>query len=67
LGDFGTPDEVVERILNHAPTGVSRKHYNHSRHTEAMREALENWAEELQRIVTDQPGPAGFDSTLHVS
>jgi integrase len=51
LGDLGTSDELVERILGHAPTGVSRKHYNHAKHIEPMRQALDNWAEELQRLL----------------
>jgi integrase len=51
LGDLGTSDELVERILGHVPTGVSRRHYNHSKHVEAMRAALEAWADALKTLV----------------
>ena len=36
-------DEVIERILNHAPPTTSRRHYNHSLRVDEMRGALETW------------------------
>jgi integrase len=51
LGEMGVADEIIERILNHAPRTVAGKHYNHSRHLAPMRHALEAWAERLQSVV----------------
>jgi integrase len=51
LGNLGVPDEVIERVLNHAPRTVTGKHYNHARHFEAKRRALETWAEHVRAIV----------------
>jgi integrase len=51
LGDMGVPDEVIERVLNHAPRTVAGRHYNHSKHFEPMRRALEAWAEHVKAIV----------------
>ncbi|MGE0852439.1 MAG: tyrosine-type recombinase/integrase, partial [Hyphomicrobiaceae bacterium] len=43
LGNMGVADEVIERVLNHAPRTVAGKHYNHAKHFEPMRHALEAW------------------------
>ena len=51
LGDMGVPNEVIERALNHAPRTVKGKHYNHAKHFEALRRALEAWSERLRAIV----------------
>ena len=51
LGDMGVADEVIERVLNHAPRTVASRHYNHARHFEPLRQALEAWAERVRRIV----------------
>jgi integrase len=53
LGDMGTPDEVIERVLNHAPRTVAGRHYNHAKYLEPMRRALEAWAERVQAVVND--------------
>jgi integrase len=50
LGEMGTPDEIIERILNHAPRTVAGKHYNHAKYLGPMREALDAWAERLGRL-----------------
>lgn len=52
MADLGTRDEVIGRILAHAPTGVTRRHYLHSARIEEQRTALEAWAAELRRQVT---------------
>jgi len=31
LGDQGVPDEVADRVLNHARPGVGNQHYNHAK------------------------------------
>jgi integrase len=51
LGDMGVPDEVIERVLNHAPRTVTGRHYNHAKHFEAMRQALEAWEKHLLAII----------------
>jgi integrase len=51
LGNMGVLDEVIERVLNHAPRTVAGKHYNHAKHFEPMRRALEAWAERICSIV----------------
>ena len=51
MGDMGTPDEVIARVLNHAPVTVTGKHYNHARRFEEMKAALEAWAEQLANLV----------------
>ena len=40
-----------ERVLNHAPRTVAGKHYNHAKHFEPMRCALEAWAERVLAII----------------
>jgi integrase len=51
LGNLGIPDEIIERVLNHAPRTVAGKHYNHAKHFEAMRLALEAWGERIEAII----------------
>lgn len=51
LGNMGVSDELVGRILNHAPSGVTRRHYNHSVRIDEMRGALENWGAHVGRLV----------------
>jgi hypothetical protein len=41
LGEMGVADELIERVLNHAPRTVAGKHYNHAKLFEGMRTALE--------------------------
>ena len=48
---MGVADEVIERVLNHAPRTVAGKHYNHAKHFEPMRRALEAWADCVREIV----------------
>jgi integrase len=54
LGDMGVPDEVVSRVLGHAPNGVTRKHYNHSQRLDEVRQALHAWAEQVGNLVGGQ-------------
>jgi integrase len=51
LGEMGVADEIIERILNHAPRTVAGKHYNHARYFAPMRNALEAWAVKLSSII----------------
>ena len=50
LGDMGVADEIIERVLNHAPQTVATRHYNHSKYLAPMRQALEAWAKQLAAI-----------------
>jgi integrase len=50
LGELGTPDEVISRVLGHAPQGVTARHYNHAQRLDEQRAALDRWAEKLARI-----------------
>ena len=52
LGNLGVADEIIERILNHAPGSVTRRHYNHSARFPEVKLALDAWAVEVQRIVS---------------
>ena len=47
LGEQGIPDEVADRVLNHARPGVGNQHYNHAKMLPQVRAALELWAEHV--------------------
>lgn len=49
MADLGIGDEVIGRVLAHAPVGVTRRHYLHSARLAEQRTALEAWAAELRR------------------
>jgi integrase len=51
LGEMGVADEIIERILNHAPRSVAGKHYNHAKYLPQMRSALDAWASRLTQIL----------------
>jgi uncharacterized alkaline shock family protein YloU len=51
LGEIGISDEIIERILNHAPRTVAGKHYNHAKYLGPMRAALDAWGTRLSKIV----------------
>jgi integrase len=51
LGNLGISDEVIERVLNHAPRTVAGKHYNHAKHFDGMKQALEAWADHIGALV----------------
>jgi integrase len=52
LGMLGFADSLIERIANHTPQSINRKHYNMHRYDAEKRQALEAWARELQAIVS---------------
>jgi integrase len=54
LGNMGVAEEVIERVLNHAPRTVAGRHYNHAKYFGPMRQALEAWAEVVRNIVEDR-------------
>jgi len=51
LGEAGIADEIIERILNHAPRSVAGKHYNHAKYFQPILLALESWGVRLSDIV----------------
>ena len=51
LGEMGVADEVIERVLNHAPRTIAGKHYSHAKLIEGMRSALKSWSERVRGIV----------------
>lgn len=52
LGEMGVAEEVIGRILSHAPRSVAGKHYNHARLLQPMRSALADWAVRLEETVS---------------
>jgi hypothetical protein len=48
---MGVADEVIERVLNHAPRTVAGKRYNHAKLFEGMQTALEAWSGRVRGIV----------------
>jgi integrase len=50
LHQIGTPQEVVTRILNHGRGPISET-YDHHDYLSEMRAALDNWSNELARLV----------------
>jgi len=44
LAEIGTSEDIIARILNHAPRTVTGRHYNHATYLAPMRDALEKWS-----------------------
>lgn len=51
LGEMEISDELIGRVLNHAPRTVSGLHYNHAKYLGPMREALDLWDIRLREFV----------------
>jgi integrase len=52
---LGVSEEVVGRVLNHAPKGVTAKVYALHTYAPEKRNALDRWAAELMRSVAGEP------------
>jgi integrase len=52
LGEADVPEGIIARILNHSPSSVTGKHYNHSRNLAAMERALVAWDAGVGRIIS---------------
>jgi integrase len=63
-GDHNIRPDVTDRILNHAATDVTRKHYNHSTLDPLVRQALMAWAAHVQAVVTGAGKAAGAGSNV---
>ena len=50
---LGVPEEIVGRVLNHAPKGVTAKVYALHTYAPEKRSALDRWAAELMRGVNE--------------
>ena len=66
LGEMGVADELIERVLNHAPRTVAGKHYNHAKLFEGMRTALEARSERVHGIV-EGAGPVSNVLPLRIT
>lgn len=53
---LGIPELVVSRVLNHAVTGVTGKHYALHSYAAEKRHALDTWAAEIDRAVNGERG-----------
>jgi hypothetical protein len=65
LGEMGVADEIIERVLNHAPATVARRHYNRSERFDEMKAALGAWAVRLEKLVTVESCPQPSESVSH--
>jgi integrase len=50
LSAQGTPTEVCDAIMNHAPQDIGRKHYDRHRYEAEKRAALDRWSRTLEGI-----------------
>ena len=48
----GIPRDTVSKILNHAPPGVTAKHYDKYDYATEKVAAMRKWGRELERIIT---------------
>ena len=51
LGRLETADEIIERVLNHAPRTVTNRHYNHARYDRQILTALTMWDHHVQKLL----------------
>lgn len=54
LGEQGIPDEVADRVLNHARPGVGNQHYNHAKILPQVRNALDLWAAYVEAVCSER-------------
>lgn len=50
MGDMGVSGDIISRVLNHSPQDVTRRHYNHARMIDQMRNALEQWERHITAL-----------------
>jgi integrase len=55
VADMGVSNEVIERILNHAPKTIAGKAYIHSQRLDEIEKALGQWSDELEKLVAPPP------------
>ena len=54
MASLGVPRLVISKVLNHSEGGITRIYDRHSYDSE-KREALQKWADCLEKILADQP------------
>nr|WP_269748051.1 site-specific integrase [Altererythrobacter lutimaris] len=54
MGRLGVAPFLIERVLNHAEKGVTRRVYDLYDHAAEKRHALETWAAEIDRVVNGE-------------
>jgi len=57
MAKIGISDVVAERVLGHGPDDPMIATYNQYPYRVEMRDALERWAIELERIIAEEPKP----------
>jgi hypothetical protein len=50
LERLGALPHVVEAVANHAPSGVTRRHYAQHDYLDEKRDALERWGAHVERL-----------------
>src|SRR6185436_20668694 len=55
LGDRGVRAGVIDRILNHKPTDVTGRHYNHAEMDYFVRQAFQDWADHVGHVTSNVP------------
>ncbi len=65
LAELGFGDEVIGAVLNHAPQGVTRRHYNLYRYDREKQVALTALGELVTRIAAGEERPAAKVVPLH--
>jgi len=51
----GVRPDVIDKVLNHLPQDVTRRHYNHDDLEALVRPALQAWADYIEQLVTVVP------------
>jgi integrase len=55
MGELGIDEFIVSRVLNHAPKGVTGRHYNHYSYRDEKHRALEAWGYKLMWLSGQTP------------
>ena len=58
LAGLGFDETTIGRVLNHARTTITGRHYNQHAYLEEKRRALDAWNQELARIIENKPRAA---------
>jgi integrase len=53
-GELGTRPEILKALLNHTPQEITERVYNHALNLEPRRQAMQVWCEWLHRVTTGQ-------------
>jgi hypothetical protein len=53
-GELGTRPEILKALLNHTPQEITERVYNHALKLEPRRKAMQIWCEWLHRVTAGQ-------------